>query len=108
MDHLPIADSLHGLQQKLIQQSCAETHSKFLKKCQIPLWTNKEFFISLPFKRNEDVNPIKESYSGMHPDHYKLAVAELNQLKTEGLIESTSSQWACEAFYVNKKIKVGY
>lgn len=39
----------------------------------------------------------------MNPTHYALAVQELQQLKQERLIEPTSSPWACEAFYVNKR-----
>lgn len=38
----------------------------------------------------------------MNPHHYQLALQELNQLQKEGLIEPTTSWWACEAFYVNK------
>jgi hypothetical protein len=39
----------------------------------------------------------------MNPEHYQLALQELQQLQSEGLIEPTTSQWACEAFYVNKR-----
>ena len=39
----------------------------------------------------------------MNPDHYKLELQEVAQLNKEGLIEPTKSQWACEAFYVNKR-----
>ena len=38
----------------------------------------------------------------MNPEHLALAKLEISTLLTEGLIEPTSSTWACEAFYVNK------
>jgi hypothetical protein len=59
-----------------------------------------QFFI---FKKNEDINPTRASHRGMNPDHYDLAQKELAQLQQEGIIEPTTSQWACEAFYVNKR-----
>ena len=76
---------------------------RFLQKCSHPLWKNLEFFVYLPFKKNEDINPTKASHKGMNPDHYALAIKEVDQLQQEGLIENTKSQWACEAFYVNKR-----
>ncbi|KAK9010365.1 hypothetical protein V6N11_036876 [Hibiscus sabdariffa] len=39
----------------------------------------------------------------MNPEHQKLAEAECNDLLQQGLIEPSDSQWACEAFYVNKR-----
>ena len=39
----------------------------------------------------------------MNPDHLALATQELQQLQAQGLIEPISSQWACEAFYINKR-----
>lgn len=39
----------------------------------------------------------------MNPDHYDLAQKELSQLQQEGAVKPTTSQWACEAFYVNKR-----
>ena len=59
-------------------------------------------FIYLPFKKNEDVNPTKASHKGMNLEHLALATQELSTLLSEGLIEPTTSPWACEAFYVNK------
>lgn len=67
------------------------------------LWDNTNFFIRLPFKKNEDVNPTKASHLGMNPEHYALAIQELTGLKQQELIEETSSPWACKAFYVNKR-----
>ncbi|GJZ17714.1 putative reverse transcriptase domain, viral movement protein [Tanacetum coccineum] len=39
----------------------------------------------------------------MNPDHYQLAKEECEQLVSQGIIEPTTSPWACEAFYVNKR-----
>ncbi|XP_052172152.1 uncharacterized protein LOC127788074 [Diospyros lotus] len=94
---------LSTIQTLLLKDCCADTHSEFLTKCSKPLWQNPDFFISFPFKKNEDINPTKATHSGMNPEHYHLAVQELNQLKQEHLIEDTTSQWACQAFYVNKR-----
>ena len=63
---------------------------------------NPDFFIHLPFKKNEDVNPTKASHRGMNLEHLAPTKQEISTLLTEGLIEPTSSPWACEAFYVNK------
>ncbi|KAJ9567786.1 hypothetical protein OSB04_003752 [Centaurea solstitialis] len=65
------------IKQQIIQSSCASSHTEFLMKNKNPLWLNPSFFVSLPFKQNEVVNPTKA--------------------------KPTTSPWACEAFYVNKK-----
>lgn len=65
-----------------------------------PLWKNENFFVHLPFKLNEDANPTTASHRGMTPELYQQAVKELTKLQSEGIIEPTSSPWACEAFYV--------
>ncbi|KAK9287735.1 hypothetical protein L1049_016175 [Liquidambar formosana] len=96
------SDSIKSL---FIQDCCANNHSEFLTKNPHPLWTNPEFFIHLPFKKNEDVNPTKASHRGMNPSHLELAKAELTTLLKQNLIEPTTSPWACEAFYVNKYSK---
>ncbi|KAK9032918.1 hypothetical protein V6N11_017960 [Hibiscus sabdariffa] len=36
-------------------------------------------------------------------EHQRLAETECNELLQQGLIEPSDSQWACEAFYVNKR-----
>ena len=42
----------------------------------------------------------------MIPEHLALAKQELSTHNlSEGLIEPTTSQWTCEAFYVNKHAK---
>ncbi|KAK8480285.1 hypothetical protein V6N11_057055 [Hibiscus sabdariffa] len=61
-------------------KACAESHEEFLSKCDHPLWKNSEFFIQMPFKKNEDINPTRASHSGMNPDHQKLAETECNEL----------------------------
>ncbi|KAL3643586.1 hypothetical protein CASFOL_014401 [Castilleja foliolosa] len=94
---------LNPIKEEIIKISCATFHSEFLTKCSSPLWKNPDFFIALPFKKNEDINPTKASHPGMNPDHCKLAIEEVNQLQKEDLIEKTTSRWACEAFYVNKR-----
>ena len=67
------------------------------------LWQNPEFFITLPLKKNEDINLTKASHIRMNPYHYVLALKKVDQLPNENLIEPTTSPWACEAFYVNKR-----
>ena len=32
-----------------------------------PLWKNKEYFVDLPFRLNEDINPTKATHPGMTP-----------------------------------------
>ena len=77
----------------------------FVKKCSNLLWFNEDFFIHLPFKQNEDINPTKAIHFGMNPEHKKLAQKELAQLKQQGIIKETKSLKACQAFYVNKRSK---
>ncbi|KAE8667739.1 vesicle transport protein GOT1B-like [Hibiscus syriacus] len=94
---------INGAVEELKVKACAESHEEFLSKCDHPLWRNSEFFIQLPFKKNEDIIPTKASHSGMNPEHQKLAESECVDLLQQGLIEPSDSQWACEAFYVNKR-----
>ncbi|KAG8478431.1 hypothetical protein CXB51_028256 [Gossypium anomalum] len=89
--------------QEIREKSCANSHSEFLAKCSNPLWKNPDFFINLPFKKNEDINPTKASHTGMNPQHLLLAEQECKELQQQDLIEPSNSQWACEAFYVNKR-----
>ncbi|KAH9769440.1 hypothetical protein KPL71_012002 [Citrus sinensis] len=83
---------------------CPESHSEFTHPN--PLWKNKSFFIKLPFKLNEDINPTKATHPEMSPSNLLLAQQECSQLLAQGLIEPTSSQWACQAFYVEKHSEV--
>ncbi|KAH9801779.1 hypothetical protein KPL71_001153 [Citrus sinensis] len=83
---------------------CPESHSKFTHPN--PLWKNKSFFIKLPFKLNEDINPTKATHPGMSPSDLLLAQQECSQLLAQGLIEPTNSQWACQAFYVEKHSEI--
>ncbi|KAH9780715.1 hypothetical protein KPL71_008185 [Citrus sinensis] len=80
---------------------CLENHSQFHHP--LPLWKNEQFFIHLPFKLNEDIKPTKASHPGMSPSDLLLAKQECSQLLQQGLIESTNSDWACQAFYVEKR-----
>ncbi|KAH9680132.1 hypothetical protein KPL71_026429 [Citrus sinensis] len=68
-----------------------------------PLWKNPAHFIKLPFKLNEDLNPTKATHPGMPPSELQLAQTECAELLAQGLIEPTTSPWACQAFYVNKR-----
>nr|GEU88583.1 putative reverse transcriptase domain, viral movement protein [Tanacetum cinerariifolium] len=95
--------NINIIKQRLIQTCCASSHTEFLTKHPLPLWLNPSFFVSLPFKQNEDVNPTKASHPGMNPDHYQLAKEECEQLVSQGIIKPTTSPWACKAFYVNKR-----
>ncbi|KAH9724631.1 hypothetical protein KPL70_007559 [Citrus sinensis] len=88
------------ISQKLLE-FCPENHSQFHHPA--PLWKNEQFFIHLPFKLNEDINPTKASHPGMSPSDLLLAKQECSQLLQQGLIKSTDSDWACQAFYVEKQ-----
>ena len=100
--HLFTMGPIDSLKLQIISDCCANRHSKFLLKNPNHLWKNQKFFIYLPFKKNEDVNPIKASHRRVNQEHLALATQELSTLLFEGLIEPTASPWACEAFYVNK------
>jgi hypothetical protein len=84
-----------------LKSLCADSHSEF--KHPKLLWKNPEFFIKLPFKLKEDINPTNATHPGMTPNDLKPAQEECSQLFKLGLIEPTTSSWACQAFYVNKK-----
>lgn len=86
---------------QLLQSVCASSHATFDHPH--PLWTNENYFVKLPFKVNENANPTTASHRGMAPKLYSQALEELEQLKQNGLIEPTTSPWAYEAFYVNKR-----
>ncbi|XP_028798734.1 uncharacterized protein LOC114754141 [Neltuma alba] len=83
---------------------CADSHQQFSHP--FPLWKNQEFFIKLPFKKNEDISPTKASHPGMNPEDLKLAKEECAALLKQGLIELTKSNWACQAFYVEKRSEI--
>ncbi|MCH95548.1 polyprotein-like, partial [Trifolium medium] len=51
----------------------------------------------------DNINPTKATHPGMSPSDYALAKEECNQLLRQGLIEPTKSEWACQAFYVEKR-----
>ena len=83
---------------------CLESHSQFLHPT--PLWNNENFFINLPFKLNEDINPTKATHPGMTPFNLELAQEECSQLLKQGLIEPIDSEWVCQAFYVEKRYEI--
>ena len=56
-----------------------------------------------PYKLNKDINPTKASHPGMSPSDLLFAKQECSQLLQQGLIEPTDSDWACQAFYVEKR-----
>ncbi|WVZ08580.1 hypothetical protein V8G54_021926 [Vigna mungo] len=86
---------------KKLLSLCADNHGGFSHPK--PLWKNPNFFVKLPFKLNEDVNPTKATHPGMTPSDLQLARQECQELLTQGLIEPTHSNWACQAFYVEKR-----
>ncbi|KAH9744234.1 hypothetical protein KPL70_003610 [Citrus sinensis] len=57
---------------------CLESHADFHHPN--PLWKNPQFFVQLPFKLNEDVNPTKAIHLGMSPSDLVLAQKECSQL----------------------------
>ncbi|KAH9697867.1 hypothetical protein KPL71_023791 [Citrus sinensis] len=61
---------------------CPESHYEFTHPN--PLWKNKSFFIKLPFKLNEDINPTKATHPGMSPSNLLLAQQECSQLLAQG------------------------
>ena len=70
--HLFIVDPFDSLRLQIINDYCANTYFEFLLKNPNHLWKNPNFFIHLPFKKNEDVNPTKASHRGMNPEHLTL------------------------------------
>ncbi|KAH9744181.1 hypothetical protein KPL70_003578 [Citrus sinensis] len=61
---------------------CPESHADFHHPN--PLWKNSNFFVQLPFKLNEDVNPTKATHPGMSPSDLALAQKECSQLLAQG------------------------
>ena len=90
------------IRDKLLKMS-ADSHDLF--KHPNPLWKNEKFFVELPFKLIEDINPTKAVHLGMSPSDRTAAFEECQQLLKQGLIETTKSDWACQAFYVNKRFE---
>jgi len=88
--------------EKLLKM-CADSHDLFQHPK--PLWKNEDFFLQLLFKLNEDINPTKAIHSGMTPSDRQAALEECQKLLKQGLIELTNSDWACQAFYVKKRLE---
>ena len=57
-----------------ISSLCAESHEDFNHPS--PLWKNKEYFVDLPFKLNEYINPTKATHPGMTPSDLQTARQE--------------------------------
>ena len=76
-----------------ISSLCAKSHEDFDHPS--PFWKNKEYFVDLPFKLNEDINPTKATHPGMTPSDLQAARQECHDLLRQGLIEPTQSNWAC-------------
>jgi len=55
---------------------CADSHKKISHPK--PLWKNEDFFVQLPFKLNQDINPTKATHPGMSPSDFALAREECN------------------------------
>lgn len=49
---------------KPFQLAFANDYTEFLQRGANPSWKNPKFYIHLPFKKNEDLNPIESSHSG--------------------------------------------
>ena len=78
--HLFTIDPFVSLRIHIINDCCVNIHSEFLLKNPNPLWKNLNFFIHLPFKKKEDVNPTKVSHKGMNLEHLALTKQELSTL----------------------------
>ena len=66
---------------------------------------NEEFFfIILPLKKNEDVNPIKASHPRMNPEHHQMKIKECEELKIQGLIESNHISLGISCFLRQQKV----
>ena len=70
--HLFTVDPFDPLKFQITNDCCANNHSEFPIKNLNPLWKNPKIFIYFPFKKNEDVNPIKASHRGMNLEHLAL------------------------------------
>jgi len=68
---------------------CTDSHDLFQHPK--PFGKNEEFFVQLPFKLNEDINPTKAIHSGMTPSDRQAALEECQKLLKQGLIEPTNS-----------------
>lgn len=86
---------------KKLLSLCADNHKRFSHPR--PLRKNPDFFVKLPFKLNEDVNPTKATHLQMASFDLQLTRQECQELLRQGLIEPTHSNQACQAFYVEER-----
>ncbi|XP_071933090.1 uncharacterized protein [Coffea arabica] len=86
---------------KLAERECQELLTFGLIEISHSQWACRAFYVN---KRSEKISKAKWfSKFYMNPDDTKLAERECQELLTFGLIEISHSQWACRAFYVNKR-----
>ena len=75
-----------------IEQNCSDDPQQF--------WEKEQFLITLPALPIHA--PMKATHLGMTEEDTKLCQQEIQELLKKDLIEPSSSNWACPAFYVNK------
>ncbi|QHN76231.1 polyprotein [Arachis hypogaea] len=63
---------------QLFLSAYCDSHDQFNHLA--PLWKNPEFYVHLPFKKNEDINPTKATHSGMNSEDLRLARAKCASL----------------------------
>ena len=61
-----------------ISSLCADNHENF--KHPYPSWKNKEYFVDLPFRLNEDINPTKATHPEMSTSDLQVARQECQDL----------------------------
>ncbi|RDX74283.1 hypothetical protein CR513_45988, partial [Mucuna pruriens] len=71
---------------------CADSHEEFPHPN--PLWKNTDFFIRLPFKLNEDINPTKATHLGF----WQLGIDPEDRYKTAFYIPNAQYQWTVLPF----------
>ncbi|KAH9716901.1 hypothetical protein KPL71_021631 [Citrus sinensis] len=74
------------ISQKLLE-FCLDSHYQFHHPS--PLWKNEQFFIHLPFKLNQDINPTKASHLG---------ISAVDRPKTAFCIPDAHYQWTVTPF----------
>ena len=94
----------HLIYEFLLCQCSVDSQTQFLGKCSFVLWKNPKFFISLPFKQNEDINPIRATHLGMTPVDSKLVIEECTQLESQGLIEPYKIRMGIPSFLCEYEI----
>ncbi|KAH9801811.1 hypothetical protein KPL71_001168 [Citrus sinensis] len=86
------------LNPKILPPDYWDNHTEYFRAA-----NGKVFETSLITKKPIDVNPTKATHLRMPPSDLTLAKQECTQLLRQGLIEPTTSDWVCQAFYVEKR-----